>query len=79
MPPISLLLATYTKKQSLTYLVRDCFFAFPDSVSIPVAREVGIEPTTNRLTAGCSAAELLPNTWAYHAVMKPLAGGIMPL
>jgi hypothetical protein len=44
-----------------------------------MAREVGIEPTTNRLTADCSAAELLPNTGrimplqrykAYHAVTK---------
>jgi hypothetical protein len=38
-----------------------------------MAREVGIEPTTIRLTVERSAAELLPNTggiisikWGYH-------------
>ena len=27
-----------------------------------MARQVGVEPTTVRLTVGCSATELLPNT-----------------
>jgi hypothetical protein len=29
--------------------------------SVYLAREVGFEPTTDRLTADCSTAELLPN------------------
>src|SRR5215212_7941765 len=31
------------------------------SVSAGKARQVGLEPTTSRLTAGCSTIELLPN------------------
>ena len=31
------------------------------SVAVHFTRQVGLEPTTSRLTAGCSTIELLPN------------------
>jgi hypothetical protein len=33
----------------------------PHFATVHLARQVGLEPTTSRLTAGCSTIELLPN------------------
>ena len=38
-----------------------CVFPTPDEKNILEAPQVGLEPTTPRLTAECSTAELLRN------------------
>ena len=37
-------------------------------------RQVGLEPTTSRLTAGCSTIELLPNCG--HSTVNPDGSGL---
>lgn len=34
-----------------------------------LAREVGFEPTTNRLTVDCSTVELLPNIVEFYGII----------
>src|SRR3982074_1867951 len=54
-----------------------------------LAPQVGFEPTTLRLTAGCSAIELLRSVWAastchdlrylhYHSILVPILKTIRP-